>query len=323
MTRERQRAAARAASAVAAAIVAACAVVMTAEYVTARMSLAGDAERIAALQKQTETDASFAPTLAAEQDRITRTRQARKVRSRAISVMLIAASSTFVASAKWLVALDGARPAITLIPLASLKARPATTPAGVAGKPVAVASAAPSAVPAPSIVPAAPAVVAAAPAAPEIDLTFVARTVEKEGRSKEAAIPILQAIQSHYRYLPDEALRRVCELTDVTPAQIAGISSFYARFRRSPTGEHVVRICYGTACYVSGAQQITEELRRQLHIPDGADTDPERMFTLDEVACLGCCSLAPVLMVDDHTAGRLTPAGAPAALDIVRQTKTA
>jgi len=143
---------------------------------------------------------------------------------------------------------------------------------------------------------------------------FVDDAVARLGRSKEAAIPLLQAIQGHYHYLPDEALRRVCELTEITPAEIAGTSSFYARFRRSPVGKHVVRVCHGTACHVSGARQITDELRRYLAIPEGADTDPARMFTLDEVACLGCCSLAPVLMVDGHPAGKLTPATACEAL---------
>lgn len=299
MTRDRQRAAARAGSRTAAAIVAACAAIMIADYAAARMHVSRDAERITDLQRQTQTDASFAPKLAAEHDRITRDRRARKARSDGLSVLLIAAALAFVASAKWLVALDGPRPAVAIIPLASVRARPAP-PSALAEKPQ-----------------------AAAPTTPEIDLTFVDRVVLKEGRSKEAAILILQAIQSHYRYLPDEALKRVCELTDITPAQIAGTSSFYARFRRSPVGEHVIRVCHGTACHVFGARQITEELRRQLRIPDGADTDPERMFTLDEVACLGCCSLAPVLMVDDRTAGRLTPAAASAALDIVHQTQPA
>jgi NADH:ubiquinone oxidoreductase subunit E len=76
----------------------------------------------------------------------------------------------------------------------------------------------------------------------------------------------------------------------------------------------MVRVCHGTACHVSGARGITEELRRYLEISEGADTDPQRQFTLDEVACLGCCSLAPVLMVDDHTAGKLTPKAACEAL---------
>jgi len=153
-----------------------------------------------------------------------------------------------------------------------------------------------------------------APPPAELDLAFIEEAIARLGRGKESTIPLLQAIQSHYRYLPDDALRRLCELTDITPAEIAGTSSFYARFRRSPAGEHIVRVCHGTACHVSGARQITDELRRYLAIPGGADTDPARRFTLDEVACLGCCSLAPVLMVDGRPAGKLTPASACAAL---------
>lgn len=139
----------------------------------------------------------------------------------------------------------------------------------------------------------------------------------------QSAIPLLQAIQSHYRYLPDDALHRVCELTDITPAEICGTSTFYGQFRRSPVGRHIVRVCHGTACHVAGARQISDELRRHLKIPAGADTDAARMFTLAEVACLGCCSLAPVLMLDEHTAGRLTPATASAALDEAGQKEPA
>ena len=154
--------------------------------------------------------------------------------------------------------------------------------------------------------------------APEtVDLSFVDGLVDRFGRDKESAIPILQAIQSHFRYLPDEALRHVCEKTDITPAQIAGTSSFYSQFRRSPVGQHVVRVCHGTACHVAGAEQITEELRRHLEIPPDTDTDSQRLFTLDKVACLGCCSLAPVMMIEEDTAGRLTPATARQALDAV------
>ena len=144
----------------------------------------------------------------------------------------------------------------------------------------------------------------------EIDFAFVDAVVAREGTSTEAAIPILQAIQTHYRYLPEEALRRVCELTEITPAQVAGSATFYAQFRDKPVGEHVVRVCHGTACHVAGVEQVTEELRRQLKIPPGQDTDEKMRFTLDPVACLGCCSLAPVMMVGEETAGHLTPTSA-------------
>jgi len=163
---------------------------------------------------------------------------------------------------------------------------------------------------------------AAAPAA-ELDLAFLDPLIAQYGRARESAIPLLGAIQSHCGYLPDEALRRLCELTEITPAQISGTSSFYSRFRRSPTGKHLVRVCHGTACHVSGARQITDQLRRYLSIPDGGDTDPSRTFTVEEVACLGCCSLAPVLMADGTTAGRLTPAAACEALEPIAERETA
>jgi len=160
-------------------------------------------------------------------------------------------------------------------------------------------------------------------AAPALDLAFVDELVSSYGTGKENAIALLQAIQNHYRYLPDEALRRLCERTEITPAQLAGTSSFYGQFRGTPVGKHLVRVCHGTACHVAGARQITDELRRYLAIPENADTDTARMFTLGEVACLGCCSLAPVLMVDGHTEGRLTPSGASAALAHIEETETA
>ena len=146
--------------------------------------------------------------------------------------------------------------------------------------------------------------------APEEDLAIVDALVMKHGTGREAAIPILQAIQEHYRYLPDVTLKRLCARTEITPAQIAGTSTFYARFRHAPIGDHLVRLCHGTACHVAGIGHVEDELRRRLAIPEGTDTDPERRFTLEPVACVGCCSLAPVMMVGDETAGHLTPATA-------------
>ena len=292
MTTNGKKSLALAAAKIAGFFVAICILALIADYMAARLQTPKDSTRIVNLQKQAEKDSSFAPQLAALQDSITRARRTRKARSGWISILLILAASAFVASSKWRIALDGRRP-VTMSALVQLEAHPARGRAAVE-RPF-----------------------YGTPTSGKIDLTFVDRIVEKEGRSKESAILILQAIQAFYRYLPDEALARVCELTEVTPAQIAGTSSFYARFRRSPVGRHIVRVCHGTACHVSGARQIAEELRRHLRIPEDADTDPERMFTVDEVACLGCCSLAPVLMVDNHTAGNLTPASACAALEIV------
>jgi NADH:ubiquinone oxidoreductase subunit E len=273
---------ARTGSWIAGALAALCVAILLADYVVASRRAPGDDKIIKALQQQTKADASFAPKLAAEQKRVTGARLARKTRDGAVAWGLIAAAAAFLWFAKGLVGQEKPR-----APGDRFQAKAPGPPRR-----------APAATP------------------PDLDLTFVDELVSQIGGGKEAAIPLLGAIQTHYRYLPDEALRRVCELTEITPAEIAGTSSFYGQFRRSPAGQHMVRVCHGTACHVSGARQITEELRRYLAIPDGEDTDAARLFTLDEVACLGCCSLAPVLMVDGHTAGKLTPATACDALKV-------
>lgn len=143
-----------------------------------------------------------------------------------------------------------------------------------------------------------------------LDLSFVDSVINTQGRSRETAIPILQALQNHFRYLPEEALRRVCERTEIDPSQIVGVASFYSQFRRDPVGRHLVRVCHGTACHVAGIGHIMDEMRRRLDIPADADTDPQNRFTLESVNCLGCCSLAPVMMVEEHVAGHLTPTSA-------------
>jgi len=140
-----------------------------------------------------------------------------------------------------------------------------------------------------------------------VDLAAVDRIVALHGTEKGAAIPILQDIQAHFRYLPKDALIRTCELTDIAPAQIQGIATFYAQFRHMPVGRHLVSVCHGTACHVAGAGLISEALARHLELEDGEDTDADGLFTIQRVACLGCCSLAPVMRVDDEIYGHLTP----------------
>ncbi|HSH16115.1 MAG TPA: NADH-quinone oxidoreductase subunit NuoE, partial [Verrucomicrobiae bacterium] len=139
-----------------------------------------------------------------------------------------------------------------------------------------------------------------------VDLTFVEHAVQGIGPNPDAVIPILQSIQEHYGYLPEEALRQVCQTTRITPAAITGVSTFYDMFRHQPAGRHIVRVCHGTACHVTGAERVEEALRQQLHIPPGTDTDPDRQFTIEPVACLGCCTLAPVLKMGAGTLGHVT-----------------
>ena len=148
-------------------------------------------------------------------------------------------------------------------------------------------------------------------ASPEINLSVVDGIVERSGVGSHVVIPVLQAIQDHFRYLPEEALERVCELTEITRAQVAGVSTFYGQFRHRPMGEHRIQVCHGTACHVAGAPQITEAIRRELNIEGDDDTDAEGLFTVEKVACLGCCSLAPCLTIDEVTYGRLSVRSAP------------
>lgn len=141
----------------------------------------------------------------------------------------------------------------------------------------------------------------------EVDLEAVDRIIAQQGREPDALIPILQALQKHFRYLPEAALRRVAERTHITPAAIAGVSTFYTRFRHQPVGKHVISVCHGTACHVKGAVLVTEALRRHLKLEDDRDTTPDGLFTIQRVDCLGCCTLAPVMQVDGVTYGHLTP----------------
>jgi NADH:ubiquinone oxidoreductase subunit F (NADH-binding)/NADH:ubiquinone oxidoreductase subunit E len=141
----------------------------------------------------------------------------------------------------------------------------------------------------------------------ELDLTFVDRTVEEIGAGSENVLRILHAVQGHFGYLPREALEHVCEISEITPATIEGVSSFYDHFRHKPVGKHIVHVCVGTACHVKGADRVYEAFHRHLGIAEGDDTDAQKLFTVEKIACLGCCTLAPAVQIDDVTYGHLTP----------------
>ena len=149
----------------------------------------------------------------------------------------------------------------------------------------------------------------------ELDLTFVDETVRKIGTGEEKVLELLQAIQGHYGYLPNGALQRVCELTEITPASIMGVSTFYDQFRHRPAGRHIIHVCIGTACHVKGAEAVYDEFLRYLEIPEGEDTDAQRLFTVERIACLGCCTLAPAVQIDEVTYGHLTREAVPKVLN--------
>jgi len=243
-------------------------------------------ERVAVLEAQVPTAAAAAEELAAETELQTKRSVARDQRNRRLGWGLLVASIVFLSSAKGFQELQYARQP-TLVTIGSSSRVDSTLPATAR-------------------------IQTELPGDHEdiVDLGFVDKVIASDGSSREAAIQILQALQNHFRYLPEEALRRVCERTEIEPAQIVGVASFYSQFRRDPVGRHLVRICHGTACHVAGIEHIMDELRRRLEVLPDADTDPLRRFTLESVNCLGCCSLAPVMMVEDQVAGRLTPTSA-------------
>jgi NADH:ubiquinone oxidoreductase subunit F (NADH-binding)/NADH:ubiquinone oxidoreductase subunit E/Pyruvate/2-oxoacid:ferredoxin oxidoreductase delta subunit len=131
--------------------------------------------------------------------------------------------------------------------------------------------------------------------------------VSRHGTSVESVIPILQEIQQEFHYLPEEALKRVCEITEITPARIMGISTFYTQFRHQQAGKHIIRVCTGTACHVKGAVHVYDAFRRELKLEDHEDTDKTGDFTIEKVSCLGCCTLAPVVKIDEVTYGHVLP----------------
>ena len=139
-----------------------------------------------------------------------------------------------------------------------------------------------------------------------IDLAKAKAIVERIGKSRDLCIKILQELQAAYGYLPAEVLRYVTEHTEISRRQIYGVATFYDQFRFAPVGRHLIRVCHGTACHVNGANRISRAVENVLRIKN-KETTENGLFTLETVACLGCCSLAPVMMIDDTTYGRLTP----------------
>ncbi|GBF12102.1 NADH-quinone oxidoreductase subunit NuoE [Tepidibacillus infernus] len=124
-------------------------------------------------------------------------------------------------------------------------------------------------------------------------------------KQKGALIPTLQATQELYGYLPKKAMEKIAKSLRIPFSEVFGVATFYAQFKLQPHGRHLIRICSGTACHVSRGTHLLEILEQELGIKKGETTQDER-FTLESVACLGACGLAPVMMINDETFGRLT-----------------
>ncbi len=127
----------------------------------------------------------------------------------------------------------------------------------------------------------------------------------EKGREKTSLIPVLQAIQKEFHFLPGDALRYVSEHSEMTAADITGVASFYSQFRLTPSGRHTVRVCVGTACHVKGSAQVHDAFMRKFKLQSGQHTNAEGTYSLEKVSCLGCCTLAPVVQIDQITYGHV------------------
>ena len=137
------------------------------------------------------------------------------------------------------------------------------------------------------------------------DLSLLDPLLEKYKNKKGSLIPVLQGTQDIYGYLPNDAFFKIAEVTGIEMSEMYGVATFYTQFRLHPVGKHIIKVCHGTACHVQNATTISEALEDALGIKDGETTD-DNLFTLESVACLGCCSLAPVMMIGNETFGKLT-----------------
>lgn len=138
------------------------------------------------------------------------------------------------------------------------------------------------------------------------DLSLIAPVLDTYAEVDGSLITILQKAQEIYGYLPQDVIRHISERTGIKPAKIMGVATFYTQFRLKPVGKYLIMLCKGTACHVNGSDLIEKTIIETLGIHDGETTE-DGLFTLKNVACLGCCSLSPVMMINEETYGTLTP----------------
>ncbi|MDE6470349.1 MAG: NADH-quinone oxidoreductase subunit NuoE [Eubacterium sp.] len=140
----------------------------------------------------------------------------------------------------------------------------------------------------------------------KIDLTQLEPVLDELASVKGSLITILQKTQDIYGYLPKEAIEYISQRTNIAESEIMGVATFYTQFRLTPVGKYLIMLCQGTACHVNSSELILQTIQDELGIADGETTE-DGLFSLKCVACLGCCSLSPVMMINDNTYGSLTP----------------
>ena len=153
------------------------------------------------------------------------------------------------------------------------------------------------------------------------DLSLLKDVLDEYASVKGSLITILQKAQDIYGYLPTDVIYHIAESVGTTPAEVMGVATFYTQFRLTPIGKYLIMSCQGTACHVNGSEKIETAICEHLGIKDG-ETTADGLFTLKDVACLGCCSLSPVMMINGETYGSLTPEKAISVLQKLREEAT-
>lgn len=143
--------------------------------------------------------------------------------------------------------------------------------------------------------------------------------IDRVGTSRRVIIPLLQALQAEFSYLPSDALQRVYERTEIDRAQMISVSTFYAQFRHIPYGRHIIKVCTGTACHVKGANNVYDAFRRELNMDEETITTADQQYSIEKIACLGCCALAPVVQIDEKIFGHVQPGRVKEVLDEFQQ----
>lgn len=143
--------------------------------------------------------------------------------------------------------------------------------------------------------------------------------IDRIGTGREQIIPLLQAIQQEFNYLPSDALNRLYERTEIDRAQLISVATFYSQLRMVPYGKHIIKVCIGTACHVKGAGNVYDAFRRELQLEADDITTADGRYSIEKVACLGCCALAPVVQIDEKIFGHVQPGRVREVLDEFEQ----
>ncbi len=149
----------------------------------------------------------------------------------------------------------------------------------------------------------------------------VCEIVDEHGRDPAKLVPILQAVQAEYRYLPEEVLGYVATALGIPAARVYGVATFYAHFALKPKGKYVIHVCDGTACHVKDSENLLHAIRKRLKLSPGQNTTQDLLFTVETVSCLGACGLAPVMVVNETVHGQMTPDACVAVIEKIMESE--